>query len=524
MSMKRILLAWSGATAVLAVALLAVHHPAPSPAPSAPSVAVAPPAPVRALSTGSGDGGAKASRPSGDAGAEDFRARVEAALRIADPAARERALAAVLGRWLAADAVGLLKYLMAIEVENDQTKLDRLASALQVALAAVQAEVAASDAAQEAIRRLALYLARFDPEAALRLASGWLGDEAREAVSVTIARGLAFGDPQDGLALARRLASPLRRMQAFAAIGGVWAETDPAAALAWAASLAPTEQALALNAIMTAMARQDSSAAAAELAAAERAMADAYEARYRADLAALGLDQIDLANDEERYAELLEAGAIPPPTSSDVELLGDAARVVANTLADDGPTAAVAWAEALENDRLRVDAVKGALTGWSESDPAAAAAYATGRYADVPELAAAVYDAWTDSAAPQAAASAAELSDPVVRAAATAAVVQAWSASDPVAAAAWLDSLPDGERSDAMQLDLVAGLSAVDPVDAWTRAQAIQDPTLQYRALKIAFSTLVTQRPEIAGQLLAAAPLSAGAAERLRDVLAAVAG
>src|SRR5262249_53527284 len=162
---------------------------------------------------------------------------------------------------------------------------------------------------------------------------------------------------------AHRLDSPLRRMQAFAAVGEIWAQTDPIAALAWARVLSPTESAMAMNAIVAAMARQDASAAAAQLAGAERAMADEYEARYRADLASMHLTEADLANDEEKYFEMLEAGEVPPPTSSDVELMSDAARVVARTLAEQGPAAAVAWAEALENDTLRLNAAKGALTG-----------------------------------------------------------------------------------------------------------------------------------------------------------------
>jgi len=235
----------------------------------------------------------------------------------------------------------------------------------------------------------------------------------------------------------------------------------------------------------------------------------------------MGLNEIDLANDEEKYLELAEAGAVPPPTSSDVELMGDAARVVATKLAEQGPAEAVAWAEGLENEQLRRDAVTGALVGWSEIDPAAAAEYAADKYADVPEVVTAVYDGWVDRAAEQAAAAAAALDDPTLRAAATAAVVDAWAASDPVAAAAWIDGLPDGQRTDAIQLAVVTGMSSVDPVDAWQRAQAIQDPRLQLRALKTAFSTIVTEQPEIAGDLLAAAPLSANTAEHLHDVLAA---
>jgi hypothetical protein len=85
-----------------------------------------------------------------------------------------------------------------------------------------------------------------------------------------------------------------------------------------------------------------------------------------------------------------------------------------------------------------------------------------------------------------------------------------------------VDGLPAAERTDAVLLAVVSGLSAVDPVAAWTRALAIQDPSLQYRGLKAAFSTIVTRQPEVARELLASATLSDTATERLQDLLAAV--
>jgi hypothetical protein len=224
--MKRLLVAWCALTALVAVGVL---FASPPPAPNAPPVAARPSRPVLAVSAHDDGSGGPSTRPADADGELDFGARTDAALHIADPAARQRALVAILGRWLATDPEGLLKYLMAAEVENDGTKLDSLASALRAALDGADPKLAAASAAQEAIRRMVLYLARFDPDAALAFATRWLEEDSREAVSVPIARALAQRDPREGLDLARRLGSPLRRMQAFAAVGAVWAQTDPAA-------------------------------------------------------------------------------------------------------------------------------------------------------------------------------------------------------------------------------------------------------------------------------------------------------
>jgi hypothetical protein len=279
---------------------------------------------------------------------------------------------------------------------------------------------------------------------------------------------------------------------------------------------------MALNAALTALAQGDPDVAAQRLASAERSMAEEYAQRYRHDLAAMGLTEADLANDRERYLELLAAGEVPPPTSSDVELMGDAARVAAQKLALEGPEAAIAWAESLDNEILWLNAMKGAVAGWSQTDPAAAAAYVAAHHPQYPEIVTALYDGWAGSDPAEAAAGTRLLQDASLRAAATDAVVQAWAADDPAQAAAWVDGLPAAERTDAVLLAVVSGLSAVDPVAAWTRALAIQDPSLQYRGLKAAFSTIVTWQPEVARELLASATLSDTATERLQDLLAAV--
>ncbi len=455
----------------------------------------------------------------------DYAALADELLRLSDPDVRQAALAELLRLWLHADAHAFNKYFMALEVENDVPNLNLLADALKVALTQLDDDAAASDAVKDLVRRLVMHLARHDPDAALAWANDWLLDDTRDAALVQIARSLTQRSPAEGLQVVAQIAAPLRRMQGLAAVGGIWARTDSAAALRWAAALLrPTEQALALNSVLLTLAHGDARAAAAELAAHERRMAEDYRARYERDLAAMNLTPADLANAPEKYRELLEAGALPPPTSPDVELLAEAARVIASRLGETGDRMGAAWAESLNNDLLRLHAARGALAGWSHVDPAAAVAYFNDHYASYPELVGSLYENWAAADAANAAAGTRLLGDAALRATAVESVASAWATRDSTGAANWLDQLPATDRTDAARLAVVYGLAETQPAQAWSRALQIQDSALQYRGLKAAFANLLTQDVNQARRLLESSPLTPRINERLLDVLREVEG
>lgn len=452
---------------------------------------------------------------------KDFQNLVDAALRIRDREERRRVLAGVLTEWLQVDAAGFEKYLMRLEVDGHLEKLALLADGLADALAGLDDATARSAEVIEPVRRFILHLTREDPEKALEWADRWLEDDVHESTLVQIAGAFARRDPAEGIAIAKTLKGQLRRMQAYAIVGSVWAETDGAAAVEWASTIhLPTERAMALNATLMSWAQYDPASAAARLSSAELSMAQDYYAQYLTDLATMNVTEADLTNAPELYEEMAAAGTIPPPTSSDVQLLADAARVIASKLALGDPAAGTAWAEALADEFLRLNAVKGALGGWSHDDPAAAAAFVAERYGEYQEMVTAVYETWADAAPPDAAAATRLLDDPTLRASATEAVVEAWAADHPARAARWVDTLPQAEQTDAIRLAVVTALSESNPEAAWARARAIQDPSMQYRALKTAFSELVIQKPATARDLLAASNLTGRTAERLEELLA----
>src|SRR5262249_29759219 len=133
----------------------------------------------------------------------------------------------------------------------------------------------------------------------------------------------------------------------------------------------------------------------------------------------------------------------------------------------------------------------------------------------------AVYDTWAGSAPAAAAAATRWLDDPQLRAVATEAVATAWASEDAARAPRWGDGLPLADPTHVVRLAVATAMSASTPVDAWARAQAIADPSMQYRGLKTAFSELVIHAPSRARDLLASSNLTGRTAERLQELLAA---
>lgn len=452
--------------------------------------------------------------------AEGFAGLFDAALALSDEALREQVLARIAAAWLKADARGLTRYFMRLEVDGDARRLDLLAKALMSGLTELDANLASSDDIKELIRRLVLHLARTDPATALAWADRWLLGDTKDAAYVQIARGLARADLPGAIVLAEGILSPLRRMQALAAVSGVWAQRDFVSSVAWASTLpGATERALALNATLLAAAAADPVQAGRELAVAERALAAEHRTILRAALAEMNLTEADLANDPETYREKLASGVVPPPTSSDVELLADAARVIATRWAERDADGAFVWADSLESEFLRLKAAQGGLAALSATAPRAAVDRFVGSYADQPSILAAIYETWTRTDPASAAGSTRDLDNATHRRVATETVVATWAPAAPLETARWVDTLPSTERSDGVLLLTVESLAASHPAESWGRALQVRDESLRARALRVAFSAYVTTSPEEARRTLMSSALSPAHKERLQELL-----
>jgi len=280
---------------------------------------------------------------------------------------------------------------------------------------------------------------------------------------------------------------------------------------------------MVLNSVLLTISQRDPQGAATRLGEFQRQMAGEYTETRKTSLATLNLTEADLVNDPETFRELMEAGAIAPPTSPDIELMADAGRVIAARLAEIDPAAAIAWADSLGHDFLRMKSLAGLLHGWARIAPADALAFQRKNYPQSNELLTALFDSWAASSPLEAAQATRNLSDSTSRARALESVVSSWVLrEDPGTVATWLDKLPAGETSDAMTATVAAALSAATPEQSWQRALSIPNEAQRYRALRAAFSLLVVERPDVTRTVLDSSPLSAKHQERLSEMLSAV--
>jgi hypothetical protein len=203
-------------------------------------------------------------------------------------------------------------------------------------------------------------------------------------------------------------------------------------------------------------------------------------------------------------------------------LMAEAARVIAGKLAEANPSAATSWAASLGNEFLRLNAMKGALSGWIGREPEAAVNHYQAGYGRYHDLLASLYDTWTASNPIAAASGIALLQSQPHRTIATRSVARGWAASDAASAARWLDGVPAADRSDEARFAIVTALAPARPVEAWNRALEIANPSLQYKALKSAFGNLLIAEPAQARELLQATPLSPTNSERLAEMLRAI--
>jgi hypothetical protein len=461
-----------------------------------------------------------------DADIKSFRGLMDAAMQIADPDLRNVVVTGIVDRWMLADSDSFIKYIASLEVAGGGPALAAVMNALQDSLTRLDPQRAASDEILVIVQHLISYLANTDPDKALVWAKKWLLDDTLENALLAVARSQARSDIDKSLATIEQITSPLRRSQALAAVGAIWAAKDPAAALKWAMGLKySAERALTLNSVLLAVAQSDAQGASQSLLAEAQQMADQYAAERAAQLAATGKTEADFANDPESYNDAVESGVIKAPTNPDLELMGDAALEIAKQLALGNPLAAIKQAEALPGDYLRMKAITGALEGWAKIDPAAAYAYVTANYPENIEMIKPLFNSWGAADWHAAAQGTSLIADPAKRALALEEVIKIGSATNNVTEiAAYVSQLPPAESTDGVKAAMANALSYTSPEQAWEFAKGISNETAQYRALKNAFANLVIQNPAQAGNLLNTSKFSDTTSERLKDMLDAVVG
>lgn len=515
------------AAAVVAGVTIAIStrsgHEAPaaaSTAPAAPSRPATRPVSTPALSLEDWNQKIAAANP------QDFQALMAEAMKIADADLKNKVIVGIVDRWMLEDVDAFNKYLATLEVKGFPLDLASVMGALQESLTKLDPERGASDDVFVVLQRLISYLANSDPEKALVWSKKYLLDDTYESSLVAVARGMARTDVRRSLTVIEGIKSPFRRSQALATVGAIWAASDPEAALKWATGLQYTaERALTLNSVLMAIAQKNPTAAAATLQAQAKIIADDYTRERAKRLAESGKTEADFANDPDSYNVAVEEGIITAPTSPDLELLENAATLIAAKIAAGDPEGAIMLAESMPGDYLKLKTITGVLEGWAASDPQAAFAYASKNYPDNGDLVKSLYGSWAAKDWVAAANGVSMITDPVKRSSAIESVITtAAKANNATAIVDYVNQLPASDNTDGVKYTAATAISEKSPQQAWEIAKGISGGSAQYRALKGAFSYLVIADPGNAGDLLASSNLSSDTSQKLKDMLDAVVG
>lgn len=496
-------------------------HASRNSAPAAPSTkAAAHPAPVPALSL------EEWNQKIATASILDFQSLMDEAMKIADAGLRNSVVVGIVDRWMKEDVEAFNKYIATLEVSGSSLHLAAVMNALQESLTKLDPERGASDEVFVILQRLISYLANSDPEKALVWSKKYLLDDTLESSLVAVARGMARTDVTRSLAVIAEIKSPFRRSQALATVGAIWAAREPDAALKWATNLQYiSERALTLNSVLMAIAQKNPKVAASALKEQAQIISDNYTEERNNQLAASGKTEADYANDAESYNDAVERGVITAPTSPDLELLENAAKLIAEKIAAGDPVGAIALAESLPGDYLKLKTITGVIEGWAKSDPEAAFTYANKNYPDNSDLIKSLYSSWAAKDWVAAANGISLISDPVKRSGALESVITAAApGTNPVEIFNYVSQLPPSESTDGVKYAAATAIAERSPQMAWEIAKGISGESAQYRALKGAFSYIVIANPDQAENLLTSSNLSNDTSQKLKDMLDAVVG
>jgi len=155
----------------------------------------------------------------------------------------------------------------------------------------------------------------------------------------------------------------------------------------------------------------------------------------------------------------------------------EAALNIVETWSQSDPAAAAAWAAQFPAGKDRKSAINSVLLHWLPSDSAAAEAWIqTLPEEDQGQAAGSIATQWSMRDPSGAAAWAVTLPEGQARSQAIGQVVTSWLNTDPAAAAEWAQQLPQGSTRDSAIEAYAAGTAGSDPRDAAALAASISDP------------------------------------------------
>ncbi len=299
-----------------------------------------------------------------------------------------------------------------------------------------------------------------DPRAALVALQSASDNPAFSSLPFVVFGQWAQQDPTAAAAALADLPVGIAQRSSMRQVAQIWAKSDPSAALAWANTLPDGQsQTIAINLILNTFSAEDPAAAANYvLANSPSAPGLAYSSIIQnwsaVDPSALltwaNQNLTGLAYNNAAILALRQLGNSDPASAAayltqnpDPNVLAQATPALAAAWGQQDPSAALAWAQSLPSDNvsLRNSAINGVFTGWTNTNPAAAAAYLQQNLAADPSFS--------------------TLADQVAK---------SWGTYDPQAALNWAQKLPSGDAQNNAVVTAITVLAKVAPQAAATAA------------------------------------------------------
>ncbi len=178
----------------------------------------------------------------------------------------------------------------------------------------------------------------------------------------------------------------------------------------------------------------------------------------------------------------------------------DLLKVVVGKWAENDPRTAADWANGLPAGGERKGAIVSMAASWAQKDPQAAAAYVGGLSAEDAKTPAAlaVVAVWANANPAEAAKWVAQMPEGAVRELALGQLMSAWTGSSAEGASQWLKKLPATHLRDAAVNAYCTVMDATDPVASFEWAKIISDEALRTQRIESAATAWAEMNPAMA--------------------------
>lgn len=417
----------------------------------------------------------------------EHAALMDRILALPDAGLRESLARLLAASWLNGDPDGFLVYLDALALGQGRVPeaMERLAGPLMAALETAAGGQLIKGKLPYIATRLLEHLCATDPVKARQWAGRALKGSDLDSALAMIAPAMVPHSVEQALEVFGEIRTPYARLQGAAQLGSALGRLHPERGLAWANSLElAAGRSLAMGSVVQAISETNSAGAATALREFLSRIQQEYVQQRESDRIRSGVKAEDEFETEELYREYLQSQgqSLQPDTPEGDYLLAPLEKIAAS-LAGTDPQAALTWAESLATSLGQAHAISGALSGWSQTAPAAALDHYLQKYSDDAGMTMPIFENWAKLDPAAAVNSLQALTNPAQTSYAIRGLTSGWLESPGAAGAVsnWAAELPAGADRDGVFGAVISRTSHADPAAAWALVGMMENPSLRAR-------------------------------------------